>query len=205
MATVLALETTSDLCSVALSWRCNILMESQIAPRRHNEFVLRIVDQLLRAAEIQRSELDLIAFSCGPGSFTGVRLCAAVAQGIAMGLQIRVIPIPTSDVMAYRVAVCFPELSEFSVRRRSHKGWEYLAKYRLESGLAVCIESDRLVEERNVPECAISSTDVLFGAEDVIEVARFRLDESVLPQLAVPRLVDGDSPYISRTGKTEAD
>ena len=195
MTTVLALETTSDICSVALNWRRNILAESQIAPRRHNELVLQMIDKLLGAAGIHRTEIDLMAFSCGPGSFTGVRLGASVCQGIAMGLGVEVLPIPTSDAMANRVSKCFPELSEFFLRRQSHKGWAYLARYSMKSGSCLCIEPDRLVEECHVPEHAISNKDVFFGAEDVIEVAASRLDQSVPPLLALPKLVDGDSPY----------
>ena len=198
MTTVLALETTSDICSVALSWRRNILAESQIAPRRHNELVLQMIDKLLRAAGIQRTAIDLTAFSCGPGSFTGVRLGASISQAIAMGLGIEVLPIPTSDAMANRVLKCYPELNEFFLRRNSHKGWAYVARYRNNSGLCICIEPDQLVEERQVPKRAISIKDVLFGAEDVIEVAANRLDQSVPPHLALPKLVDGDSPYMPR-------
>ena len=195
MATVLALETTSEVCSVALNWGRNILAESHIAPRRHNELVLQMIEKLLAASSIQRTEIGLIAFSCGPGSFTGVRLGASIAQGIAMGLGIEVIPVPTSDVMANRISRCFPELSEFSLRRQSHKGWAYVARYRMESGSCMCVAPDELVEESRVPERAISPLDAQFNAEDVIQVALQRLDQAVQPHLALPKLVDGDSPY----------
>lgn len=195
MTTVLALETTSEICSVALNRRRNILTESHIAPRRHNELVLRLIDKLLTTTEIQRTEIDLIAFSCGPGSFTGVRLGASVAQGIAMGLGIRVIPVPTSDVMASRVSKFFSDRSEFFLKRQSHRGWAYVARYRLASRSLTCVESDQLVEESHVPKQAISNVDVLFNAEDVIRVALNRTDQAVPPHLALPKLVDGDSPY----------
>lgn len=198
MTTVLALETTSEICSVALNFGRNILAESQIAPRRHNELVLKMIDKLLETAEIHRTKIELVAFSCGPGSFTGVRLGASVAQGIAMGLGIKVIPVPTSDVMACRVSKCFPELSEFFLRRHSHRGQAYLARYRVESGSFECVESDQLVEHCSVPDQAISNEDVLFTAEDVIGVALERTDQAVQPHLALPKLVDGDSPYLPR-------
>lgn len=196
MVTVLALETTSEVCSVALNWGRNILAENHIAPRRHNELVLQMIEKLLVAARMQRTEIGLIAFSSGPGSFTGVRLGASVAQGIAMGLGIEVIPVPTSDVMANRISRSFPELSEFSLRRQSHKGWVYVARYRMESGSCMCVVPDELVEESRVPEHVISNVDARFDAEDVIKVALQRLDQAVQPHLALPKLVDGDSPYI---------
>lgn len=163
-----------------------------------------MIDKLLEAAGIHRTEIDLMAFSCGPGSFTGVRLSASISQGIAMGLGVEVLPIPTSDAMANRVSKCFPELSEFFLRRQSHKGWAYLAQYSMKSGSCQCIEPDRLVEECHVPECAISNKDVFFGAEDVIEVAASRLDQSVPAHLALPKLVDGDSPYTPTAREQQA-
>lgn len=205
MATILALETTSEICSVALNFGRNILAESRIAPRRHNELVLKMIDKLLIAAEIQKNELDLIAFSCGPGSFTGVRLGAAVAQGIAMGLGIEVIPVPTSDVMANRVAKCFPQLSKFFLQRRSHKGWAYVARYGSVCGSCTCLDSDELVEDFRIPEHAIGNQDVLFTAEDVIDVASQRLDQSVPPHLALPKLVDGDAPYEPAASESKPD
>ncbi len=204
MTTVLALETTSEICSVALNRRRNILAESQIAPRRHNELVLGLIDKLLTTAEIQRTEIDLIAFSSGPGSFTGVRLGASIAQGIAMGLGIKVIPVPTSDVMASRVSKFFPDQSEFFLKRRSHSGWVYVARYRLGSRSLTCLDSDQLVEESQVPKQAISDVDALFNAEDVIEVALNRTDQAVQPHLALPKLVDGDSPYVPSARKANA-
>lgn len=204
MTTVLALETTSEICSVALNRRRNILAESQIAPRRHNELVLGLIDKLLTTAEIQRTEIDLIAFSSGPGSFTGVRLGASIAQGIAMGLGIKVIPVPTSDVMASRVSKFFPDQSEFLLKRQSHRGWVYVARYRLGSRSLTCLDSDQLVEESQVPKQAISDVDALFNAEDVIEVALNRTDQAVQPHLALPKLVDGDSPYVPSAHKANA-
>lgn len=204
MTTVLALETTSEICSVALNRQRNILAESQVAPRRHNELVLGLIDKLLTTAEIQRTEIDLIAFSSGPGSFTGVRLGASIAQGIAMGLGIKVIPVPTSDVMASRVSKFFPDQSEFLLKRQSHRGWVYVARYRLGSRSLTCLDSDQLVEESQVPKQAISNVDALFNAEDVIEVALNRTDQAVQPHLALPKLVAGDSPYVPSARKANA-
>lgn len=195
MATILALETTSEICSVAVSRGRTILAESRIAPRRHNEFVLKMIDKLLVSFEIKRTQLDLISFSCGPGSFTGVRLGAAVAQGIAVGLGIEVIPVPTSDAMANRAAKCFPKMPEFWLWRRSHKNWAYLARHGWVAGSCKCLESDQLVEDSLVPENAIGDQELVWNANDVIEVAVLRLDQCVPPHLALPKLVDGDSPY----------
>ena len=200
MNTVLAIETTSEVCSVALGYGRNILAESRIVPRRHNEFVLKMINRLINTSGKRQSDLKLVTFSCGPGSFTGVRLGAAIAQGIAFGLGINVIPVPTSAAMAHRVRKLFPEISDFTLRRKSHKGWVYVASYRTVDSRCECVVPDRLVnsEEYEFPEQTIGDYDVNLSAEDVLEVAYDMLDSQVEPQFALPHFVEGDSPYVAR-------
>jgi tRNA threonylcarbamoyladenosine biosynthesis protein TsaB len=82
---ILALETSTEYCSVALwldgaeSGRCE-----QVG-QKHSQVLLPMVDELLRAAGIRLHEVDGIAFGAGPGSFTGVRIACSAAQGLALG------------------------------------------------------------------------------------------------------------------------
>ena len=197
MNTVLALETTSEICSVALGYGRNILAESCIAPRRHNELILAMVDRLVDALESGRASLELVTFSCGPGSFTGVRLGAAIAQGIAQGLGISVIPVPTSDAFASRVRRLNPSLSNFAVQRKSHKGKAYVAQYRIVDDSCECVAPDRLMEIERIESLdhVVSDESLRVSAEDVLSVALQRLDSQVAPQSALPQLIEGDTPY----------
>ncbi len=97
---LLAFETATEACSVALWLDGEVRERFEIAPRRHAELALPWAQQLLAEAGIARSQLDAIAVGRGPGAFTGVRLAIAIAQGIALGLDRPVIPVSTLAVLA---------------------------------------------------------------------------------------------------------
>ena len=100
---LLALETATEACSVALYLDGEIIERHEIAPRLHAEYALPWAEALLDEAGIARSQLDAIAISRGPGAFTGVRLAIALAQGIALALDKPVVAVSTLQVIAAAV------------------------------------------------------------------------------------------------------
>jgi tRNA threonylcarbamoyladenosine biosynthesis protein TsaB len=97
---LLAFETATEACSVALYIDGEIIERFEIAPRRHAELSLPWADALLVEAGIAKSQLDAIAFGRGPGAFTGVRLAIALSQGIALALDRPLVPVSTLAVLA---------------------------------------------------------------------------------------------------------
>ncbi|HDK37655.1 MAG TPA: tRNA (adenosine(37)-N6)-threonylcarbamoyltransferase complex dimerization subunit type 1 TsaB [Thiolapillus brandeum] len=97
---LLAVDTTEDTCSAALCVDDEMLWRFEIAPRRHSELILPMVDSLLAEADLIAQQLDALAFSRGPGSFTGVRIATGVAQGIALGADLPVVPVSTLAALA---------------------------------------------------------------------------------------------------------
>jgi tRNA threonylcarbamoyladenosine biosynthesis protein TsaB len=97
---LLAIETATEACSVALIHGQELIARSEIAPRRHTELVLPMADALLAEAGIDRHALDAIAVGRGPGAFTGVRLGVSLAQGMALGLDLPVITISSLAALA---------------------------------------------------------------------------------------------------------
>lgn len=100
MRTILAIETSSELASVALLHQGRILVRETAGVQTHSQTVLPMVQELLREADIALAQCDAVAFGAGPGSFTGVRTACGVAQGLAFGLNLPVVPVVTLLAMA---------------------------------------------------------------------------------------------------------
>ncbi len=107
---LLAFETATEACSVALYVDGQVLERFEVAPRRHAELSLPWAEQLLAEAGVARSQLDAIALSRGPGAFTGVRLAIAIAQGIALALDRPLLPVSTLQTLALRAPADAPRV-----------------------------------------------------------------------------------------------
>lgn len=84
---LLAFDTSSTACSVALSNNGKVISQHEIAPMQQAKMILPLIKQLLKSENLTINQLDAIAFGCGPGSFTGVRIAVSVAQGLAYATQ----------------------------------------------------------------------------------------------------------------------
>lgn len=98
---MLAIETASEACSVALYLEGGLITRWQHAPRAHADLVLQFVDEVLSEGRVTLRELDGIAFSAGPGAFTGVRIATACAQGLALGANLPVVSVSTLAAVAH--------------------------------------------------------------------------------------------------------
>lgn len=101
---ILAIETSSEACSCALYIDSRLIEQHEIAPRRHTQLLLSMVDEVLREGGLALSDLDLFAYGRGPGSFTGVRIAACAVQGLALAVQRPVVPVSSLAAAALRGA-----------------------------------------------------------------------------------------------------
>jgi tRNA threonylcarbamoyladenosine biosynthesis protein TsaB len=97
---LLAIDTSTESCSVAIVHGETVMARSELAPRRHAELVLPMADSLLAELGLGRHALDGIAVGRGPGAFTGVRLAISLAQGMAMALDIPVVTVSSLAALA---------------------------------------------------------------------------------------------------------
>lgn len=97
---ILSIDTSTDACSVALLID-NILYERfETVPKMHTRFVLPMIDGVLQEAGLALKDLDLLAYGCGPGSFTGVRIASAVVQGLSYAANKPVVAVSTLRMLA---------------------------------------------------------------------------------------------------------
>jgi len=97
---ILALDTATEACSVALITDADVIGRWREVGRGHAEEILGMVDTTLAEAGVTLGSLDAIASSVGPGSFTGVRICVSVAQGLAFGAGLPVLAITTLEALS---------------------------------------------------------------------------------------------------------
>jgi tRNA threonylcarbamoyladenosine biosynthesis protein TsaB len=100
---VLAVDTATEACSVALQCGDEMICRFAEGGLAHAQQVLGMVEAVLAEAQVSLSMLDGIAASIGPGAFTGVRISVAVAQGLAFGAGLRVAPVTTLEALACQV------------------------------------------------------------------------------------------------------
>jgi tRNA threonylcarbamoyladenosine biosynthesis protein TsaB len=129
----LAIETATDTCSVALMLDDQCLELCEVLPRRQTERVLPMVEQLLLQAGVTLAQLDAIAFSQGPGAFTGVRVAVSVAQGLAFSADLPMLGISTLACTAQAAADKFGA-GHWLVGQDARMGEVYLGGYALAPG-----------------------------------------------------------------------
>ena len=98
--TLLALDTSTEACSVALWHKGEKTHLDELAQRTHTKRILPMIDELLANSGINLKQVDALAFGRGPGSFTGVRVGAGIAQGLAFGADLPVIAVSNLTAMA---------------------------------------------------------------------------------------------------------
>lgn len=99
-ARMLAVDTSTEACSAALACGGEVIERIAVAPRQHAHLILGMIDSLMAEAGLVPGQLEAVTFGRGPGAFTGVRIAAAVAQGIALAVQVPVVPVSTLAALA---------------------------------------------------------------------------------------------------------
>lgn len=156
MSTILAIDTSTEACSVALFYQNEITHDFIISERDHTKKILPMVDNILHQAGCSLSQLDAIAFAQGPGSFTGVRIGIGVAQGLALGIDVPMIAVSTLQTLAqgaYRTKCATKVIPAIDARM----GEVYLGQYHYQDQQWQTI----------IPECVIKPEDVVTKIQNI--------------------------------------
>jgi tRNA threonylcarbamoyladenosine biosynthesis protein TsaB len=135
---ILALDTATEACSVSLGIGDRVIDRYVELERGHAEKVLPMVDEVLAEAGLTLRSLDAIAFGRGPGGFTGVRLAASVAQGLAFGAEVGVVPVSNLAAVAQRAARLVPETGRVLVVNDARMREVYWGDFRVASETVIC-------------------------------------------------------------------
>lgn len=101
---ILAIDTSGVAASAAIVEDGKLLSEEVLNYKlTHSQTIMPLVDEVIKKTETDIKTIDYIACSQGPGSFTGLRIGVATAKGLALGLNKKIIPVPTLDVLAYNI------------------------------------------------------------------------------------------------------
>jgi tRNA threonylcarbamoyladenosine biosynthesis protein TsaB len=183
---LLAFETSTEACSVAVLVDGAVHARFEVAPRRHTELALPWADALLAEAGVSRAQLDAIAVSRGPGAFTGVRLGISLAQGIALALDRPVLAVSTLAVLAMQAQ------GDVIAAIDARMGEVYVGAFRRagEGVVAVGPEAVSAPEQVALPEAGLwQGVGTGFGAVDGALRDRFgallaSVDPAALPHAA---------------------
>ena len=149
MTNLLGIDSAGTHCSVALDIDGNRFLRSEHVERRHNERLLPLLDRLLEEAEMTRrallDQLDAVAFTKGPGSFTGGRIAAAAAQALALASSSPMLRVSSSAVLA-RTHFADHAVAGVLTSIRSRRDLYYLAAYANVDGLPETVAADRLYD-----------------------------------------------------------
>ncbi|MYM62561.1 tRNA (adenosine(37)-N6)-threonylcarbamoyltransferase complex dimerization subunit type 1 TsaB [Pseudomaricurvus sp. HS19] len=100
MSTILAMDTSSEGCSVAILQDGAVSAKYLAAPRQHTQLLLPMVDEMLSSAGLTLNQVDAIAYGRGPGSFTGLRICLGIAQGLGFAAERQLVGVSSLETMA---------------------------------------------------------------------------------------------------------
>jgi tRNA threonylcarbamoyladenosine biosynthesis protein TsaB len=138
MPTILAIETSSELACAALLHREHVITRESSGVQTHSQTILPMVQSLLNQAGLTLAQCDAIAFGAGPGSFTGVRTACGIAQGLAFGAGLPVLPVVTLAAMAQACRDATQALDVLAILD-ARMGEVYWAQYRFVDGWEVVI------------------------------------------------------------------
>lgn len=127
---ILALETSDELCSVAVLLSENSFSEINVKGKHiHSEKLIPMIEEILKTNNLQVSQIKSIAVSEGPGSFTGLRIGMAAVKGIVVSTNIPVMPVPTFSAVAFKISAFMLNGQNFVIVKKASRDEVYFARY----------------------------------------------------------------------------
>lgn len=164
--TILAIDTATEACSVALSVNGQVYSHFEICPQQHSQRILPLVDEILAKANVSLKQVQGLAFGRGPGSFTGVRIGIGITQGLAFGANLPVLPISNLQMIAQGAIRRMPQHQHIAVAIDARMNEVYFAEFKVVDGIAIAETEESVVtpetlkthiEQKQVPHLAVGT------------------------------------------------
>ncbi|WP_298943324.1 tRNA (adenosine(37)-N6)-threonylcarbamoyltransferase complex dimerization subunit type 1 TsaB [uncultured Psychromonas sp.] len=167
---ILCIDSSTEACSVALLTKdATTYQRFMFAPREHTQKILPTVDDVVKEAKLSLADIDVIAYGQGPGSFTGVRIGISIAQGLAYGLEKKMVGISTLQAMAQQALHNDKQCSSVYAAIDARMGEVYFAHYINENGVMVLqdkevvIKPEALIEQQQNNGILVQQNSQLVG------------------------------------------
>jgi len=156
---ILSLDSSTEACSIALLTATDsIYQRFMLAPREHTQKILPAIDDVVKEANLTLSNIDAIVYGQGPGSFTGVRITISIAQGLAFGLDKKMVGVSTLQAMAQQ-ALNTQQSESVYAAIDARMGEVYFAHYVNQEGVMVL----------QAQEIVIKPEDLMNMSENIIK------------------------------------
>ena len=160
---ILAVETSSDLCSIAVMLSEVDYISYEIKQKHiHSEKLIPMIQYVLEAASLKIVDLSYIAISVGPGSFTGLRIGMSAVKGLAFGSGIGICPVPAFEAFANMICGFIPEKQTFVIARNVNVDEIYTARFVKENNLYKALTPLDIIKKSDF-NSYISKDDLTFG------------------------------------------
>lgn len=170
MSKILAIDTSHSDCSVALNIGGKIDFLCTVQPRQHARRLLPMIEELLDRNAMNLSDLDAIAFVRGPGSFTGLRIGAGVAQGLALGAGVPILGLSSMAVMALKASRAIPD-RELLICMQAREQELYSAAYRSHGDDVLLLGQERVGGIESIHFSALTAPQDAYLVGDAQDLA----------------------------------
>ena len=143
---ILAIETTENICGVCVYFSDLRYFETRINLKNsHAEKLFELINLEMISSGITVKDLDSVAVSAGPGSFTGLRIGMAAAKGIAFGASLPIIKVPTFEALALQISTYLPQGAEFVIANKVNSEEIYFAKFQITANNFIFAEKLKII------------------------------------------------------------
>ena len=159
---ILVVETSGKQCGAAIYYSDEKYYEISINNKNiHSEKLFDIIDFVITSSGAIANKIDYIAFSNGPGSFTGLRIGLSAVKGMAAGLNIPILPVPTFEAIALELSCYLPLDAEYYVANKVNTDEVYLEKFKKTEDNFITIDPLKIVPLTEVKK--LSGRELIFG------------------------------------------